>query len=231
MSDMLIKSLEWLDEKVDSRITEYYHHKFIEEQNDSDENRFNKFIESFNNPYAKDGVGSNKVDEFNKQLIRKFATYLSLDNIYMAMSGIKSLSMYTVFNAIFEESNNKVKLNTDTIFVASPWSGGNLTGNTNAYRGVVGSGFVQDPHGNHKGFYFKDLDIAFVYNGNHSISLGTIINDIDITTNSVFPSGNLKQDFFNATITFNSIEINGESYSVDWKLAVLLYMIQQVYRP
>jgi hypothetical protein len=230
MSDMLIKSLEWLDEKFDLRITEHYHRKFIEEQNDSNENRFEKFIESFNNPYAKDSIGSNKVDEFNKQLIRKFATYLSLDNIYMAMSGKKCDSNYAVINAIFEQTNQEIKLNTDTIFVASPWSGGNLTGNTNAYRGVVGGGFIQDPSGNHKGFYFQELDIAFVHNGNHSISIGTLMDDIDITTNSVFPSGNLKQDFFNAIITFNSIEINGESYSLDWKLAVLLYMIQKVYQ-
>lgn len=225
---MLIKSLEWLDEKVDSKITEYYHYKFIEEQKYLDKNRFEKFIESFNNRYSKDSIGSNKVNEFNKQLIRKFATYLSLDNVYMAMSGIKSLSIYTVFNAIFEESHHEVKLNTNTIFIASPWNGGNLTGNTSAIY-VVSEGFYQGE--NHKGFYLEDLDIAFVHNGNHSISIATIMDDINITTNSVFPSGNLKQGFFNATITFNSIEINGESYSVDWKLAVLLYMIQQVYRP
>lgn len=230
MSDMLIKSLEWLDEKVDSKITEHYHRKFIEEQNDSDENRFEKFIESFNNPYAEDGVGSNKVNKFNKRLIRKFAIYLSFANIYMAMAGVKSNSNYAIINAIFEQSDQEIKLNSDTIFIASPWNGGNLTGNTNAYRGVVGGRFVQDPSGNHKGFYFQDLDIAFVHNGNHSISIGTIMDDIDITTNSVFPTGNLKQNFFNATITFNSIEINGESYSVDWKFAALLYMIQKVYQ-
>lgn len=231
MSDILSKSLEWIDEKVDSKITEHYYHKFIEEQNDSDENRFEKFIKSFNNPYAEDGVGSNKVNEFNKRLIRKFTTYLSFDNIYMAMSGIKSDSNYAVINAIFEQSKQEIKLNSDSVFIASPWNGGNLTGNTNAYRGVVGSGFMQDPSGNHKGFYFQDLDIAFVHNGNHSISIGTIMDDIDITTNSVFPAGRLKHDFFDANITFNSIEINGESYSIDLKFASLLYMIQKVYRP
>lgn len=230
MLNTIIKIIEWLDCKADGKISEHFENRLLKRQKSYDYSKYEEFTQAIENPYAESRVGTDKYKEFNLKLAQKLTSYLSLDNIFMTMSGEPKNFPGQIIEAIFEKSENQASLNADSTFVPYPWSPGNLTGNTNAYHGVVGYGFVHDPR-NHKGFYFKDLDLAFVFNGNHSISIGTLMNDVKIATNPLFPEGTLNQKFFTAKITYDSITFGDVVYQIDdWKLSVILYAIQKAYK-
>lgn len=107
----------------------------------------------------------------------------------------------------------------------------NLTGNTNAYRGVVYNGFVFDEI-NVRGFYIEELNIGYIYNGNHSISIGSIFGDLCIKTNiKYFKSCTFKKEFYNYKILYNKIITdNGEIEITNWRFAALLKIIQLTYK-
>lgn len=193
------------------------------------ENSFNTFIDSFINKYIEN---SEKDNYFRKKLIRKYANYLFLDNINTTMSKNSAATDINTFyiEDLFEYTKKKISLSHKTIFITHPYKGGNLTGNTNAYRGVIYNGFVFDKI-NIKGIYIEELDIGYIHNGNHSISIGSIVDDIKIETNDdFFKSCNLKKEFYDSKILYNKIVVDNKEIEIkNWKFAALLKMIQITY--
>lgn len=191
-------------------------------------NKFKIFINSFENNYIEN---NNKDKNFRKKLIKKYANYLFMDNINVCLSSNYTNSSIKLSDLIelVTITNNTTSLTSNTVYITHPWKGQNLTGNTNAYRGVVYNGFVHDEH-NVKGIYIEDIDTAFIFNGNHSVSIGSLIDDMNLTTNKNLKSTNLKESFFNAKITYSKIYIENKTIEINnWKLAALLKMIQTTY--
>lgn len=197
---------------------------------ENENNLFLETIENFMNPYGEALGERNTI--FKKNLIRNYAHYIALDNIFMCLGNNSKRSKR--LDVIFDIVPNALPqaLTSKTVFIPYPWSSGNLTGNTNAFRGVVGNGFVFDKTNVH-GFYIVDIDIAFIYNANHSISIGSIMNDIKVETNDiVFKQVFLGDKFFEAEIGSNYIVFDEKEDPIllDWKIATLLKMIQLVYK-
>ncbi|MDY3203915.1 MAG: hypothetical protein RBR70_02425 [Arcobacter sp.] len=187
---------------------------------------FEEFISSFDNKY----IDKNEKDlNFRKQFINKYCNYLFFNNVVNAMTynyAVKDINTFDI-EKILDFTNKEINLGQDTIYITHPWKGENLTGNTNAYRGVVHNGFVFDKR-NIRGFYIEELNIAYIYNGNHSISIGSIIGDICIKTNdNNLKSCTLKKEFYNAKVLYNKIIMDNEEIEItNWKFAVLLKLIQ-----
>lgn len=215
-----------------SNLKKYFNEEIDEEidylQNKKNKIYFDNFFKYFNNEnmnfLEKDII-------FKKNLARKYGNYLFLDTITSCLSSNVAMDIYSDFKKLLTFTNKQIDLTSDTIFITHPWSAGNLTGNTNAYRGVVYNGFIHDEN-NVKGFYIENIDIAYINNGNHSVSIGSIMNDINIKTNNNIKSCYFNKDFFESKIEYNSITlINGETINIhNWKFAVFLKMVQYVYQ-
>lgn len=211
----------------------YFEEQIIEEENKSVEDKkeelFNTFIESFSNNYIEN---NNKDKNFRKKFIKKYANYLFFDNVNKALSENYAMSDIHTFNldALFEYTSKIIPLSSDSIFITHPYKGGNLTGNTNAYRGIVQNGFVFDKT-NVRGIYIEELDIGYINNGNHSISIGSIVDDINIeTSNDFLKSCNLKKEFYTSKISYNEIVMDDKKVEIrNWKFAAFLKMIQITY--
>ena len=191
---------------------------------------FEEFISSFDNKY----IDKNEKDlNFRKKFIRKYCNYLFFNNIVNAMTynyGVKDINTFDI-EKILDFTNKEISLGEDTIYITHPWKGKNSTGNTNAYRGVVYNGFVFDEI-NVRGFYIEELNIGYIYNGNHSISIGSIFGDLCIKTNiKYFKSCTFKKEFYNYKILYNKIITdNGEIEITNWRFAALLKIIQLTYK-
>jgi hypothetical protein len=215
-------------------LKEYFEDEIREDNNilvnERDEILFQTFLDSFMNKY----IENNQNDvNFRKNFIKKYANYLFMDSVDFCMSHNKGKIDLgqNDFEHILKPSNNILSLDSSTVFITHPWKGQNLTGNTNAYVGVVQNGFVHDQD-NIKGFYIEDIDIAFIYNGNHSVSIGSIVSDISITTNTdKIISYTFKDTFFDAEIKSDSIIIDNVTVKIeDWKTAILFKLIQITYK-
>lgn len=217
-----------------SKLYDYFKKYFdveISEDNSSllksnEEKLFQTFLDSFMNKYIENNQNDVK---FKKDFIKEYANYLFMDSVVFCMCnnrGKIDLNQND-FEYILNPTNNILSLDSNTVFITHPWKGQNLTGNTNAYVGVVQNGFFHD-RDNVKGFYIEDIDIAFIYNGNHSVSIGSISDDISITTNKDnLLAYSFNDEFFDANITYNSIEIEDVIIDIkDWKTAVLLKIVQ-----
>ncbi len=195
-------------------------------QDMKDKELFEEFISSFDNEY----IYKNQKDlNFRKQFIRKYCNYLFFNNIVNSMTcnnAVKDINVSDI-EKFLNLTHKEINLGEDTIYITHPWKGKNLTGNTNAYRGVVYNGFVSDEK-NIKGFYIEELNIGYIYNGNHSISIGSIVGDVCIKTNiNYFKSCTFKKEFYNYHILYNKIITDNEEIKItNWKFAVLLKLIQ-----
>ena len=199
-------------------------------QDMKDKELFEEFISSFDNEYT----DKNQKDlNFRKQFIRKYCNYLFFNNIVNSMTcnnAVKDINISDI-EKFLNLTHKEINLGEDTIYITHPWKGKNLTGNTNAYRGVVYNGFVSDEK-NIKGFYIEELNIGYIYNGNHSISIGSIFGDLCIKTNiKYFKSCTFKKEFYNYNILYNKIITDDEEIEImNWRFAALLKIIQLTYK-
>ncbi len=112
-------------------------------QDMKDKELFEEFISSFDNEY----IDKNQKDlNFRKQFIRKYCNYLFFNNIVNSMTcnnAVKDINVSDI-EKFLNLTHKEINLGEDTIYITHPWKGKNLTGNTNAYRGVVYNGFVFD---------------------------------------------------------------------------------------
>lgn len=188
--------------------------------------RFETFKNTFNNEYGK-RVSSVQLDTFRKGMAKKFADNISLNIIFSTMQGKITTCPYELMTEIFLSNGNTITIDESTVYIAYPWSGENLTGSTNAYLGVVGNKFIQCPT-NHKGFYFEDINFAVVFNGNHSITIGKFMDNIDIITNNVFQAGIRNNTLQTATLSHEEIKINGKVIKITLEWAMFLYILQKI---
>lgn len=223
-------------------LKKYFYEKFkyifINEINSENNNKqdmkdkelFEEFISSFDNEY----IYKNQKDlNFRKQFIRKYCNYLFFNNIVNSMScnyAFKDINVSDI-EKFLDLTHKEIVLGEDTIYITHPWKGKNLTGNTNAYIGVVYNGFVFDEI-NIRGFYIEELNIGYIYNGNHSVSIGSIIGDVCIKTNiNYFKSCTFKKEFYNYKILYNKIITDNEKIEImNWRFAALLKIIQLTYK-
>ncbi len=238
----MILFINLIYEELIIKLKKYFYEKFkdifvneinFEINNDMEikhQEEFENFINSFNNI----DIYKNEKDlMFKKQFINKYCNYLFFNNVFTAMTynyAARDIDTFDI-QRIFNFTNKEINLRHDTIYITHPLKGTNLTGSTNAYRGVVYNGFVFDEN-NVKGFYIEELDIAYIYNGNHSISIGSIMGDISIKTNTNnFKSCILKNEFYNYRILYNKIIIDNEEIEIkNWRFAALLKIIQLTYK-
>jgi hypothetical protein len=219
----------------------YFFKKYFEEEMQDDtynqieelnSERYIEFVNAFQNKYI---INNERDIYFRRTFLRKYAQYLFMDNINSCLStnSVENcINIAEMEDTIFDRVNQNISLDSRTVFITQPWKGANLTGNTNAYRGVVYNGFVHDTN-NVKGVYIKDIDLAFIYNGNHSVSIGSIVDDINITSNTnEFKTVKLNNAFFNSKIEYNKIVLNNNKIVniSSWKLSVLFKIIQLLYR-
>ena len=223
-------------------LKKYFYEKFkyifINEINSENNNKqdmkdkelFEEFISSFDNEY----IYKNQKDlNFRKQFIRKYCNYLFFNNIVNSMScnyAFKDINVSDI-EKFLDLTHKEIVLGEDTIYITHPWKGKNLTGNTNAYIGAVYNGFVFDEI-NIRGFYIEELNIGYIYNGNHSVSIGSIIGDVCIKTNiNYFKSCTFKKEFYNYKILYNKIITDNEKIEImNWRFAALLKIIQLTYK-
>ena len=88
---------------------------------------------------------------------------------------------------IFEEKETIVDLSVQNIYVR-PWNNSKLINNL---MHIESKEFAYMPD-NHKSFYYSDIDLCYVYNGNHSINAGRyfkkgVIRSKTLNTTKLYP--------------------------------------------
>lgn len=135
------------------------------------------------------------------QFIRELAKFMSAKktiDLLKSIKGISNPNLTPLIKNYFQIVSQAVETTEKTIYITNINRADRFSSLCNEYTSI--KEFKQND--NHKGYYLKEFDIAFIYNGNHSINLAYIFGQVKLTTNEYFKNIEIDKSFLDIEIDF-----------------------------
>lgn len=133
------------------------------------------------------------------QFIREFAKFMSAKktiDLLKSGNGVHNHYLTPLTKQYFQIISEVVETTEDTIYITNIHVADKFTSGCDEYASI--REFKQND--NHRGYYLKEFDIAFVDNGNHSLNLAYIFGRVQLTTNDVFQNAEIDKSFLDIKI-------------------------------
>ena len=198
-------------------------------KNQLNKNNYNNFINIFK---------ASSFKEYKYLFIRKYASYIFMDNVNFCLSNNseKKDIHLTELKDLLEVIEQPFILNKKTIFITHPHKGNKIFGQDSVgCNDIIINKFKDELINLNElfGVYISKFNIAFIYGGNHSISIASIKNDIIINSNKKLKNYQFNNVFYTSIIEYDKIiyTMDNEKRVIsitDWKIAAFFKMLQLI---
>lgn len=174
--------------------------------------------------------------DYKIQFIRELAKFMSAKksvDLLKSVKGISNPNLTPLIKNYFQIVSQAAETTEKTIYITDVNRADRFSSLCNQYTSI--REFKQGD--NHKGYYLKEFDIAFIYQGNHSINLAYMFGKVKLTTNEYFQNVEIDKSFLD--IEINSVIDNNifipyiGSYNKDMTLiwiAIQEYLKEKILR-